>query len=275
MTDEKEEKKKHKLFHGSLYKEDGPFRNYINILIGYIDTMVLYNFFFIGVSLVIITIGPALVGMNACFNDFIGNNTERRYRKFFQKFKENFSLANVLAGLLLVIVLAFCVYMALFCAQNYGHYLWLTVPWVLVHFLAIYAALVFAYYALMKVRMDLPTRTIVKNAFVLASGAVKPALMSLLSFGVLFLVPLIFLEYTIPLFVLLEFSWVTLSMMMTVYTEVDKYVIYNPEKEEEELKKKEEEDIPHLRLDLIPEKPKKAKKNGNGSSKNDNHVENK
>ena len=110
--------------------------------------------------------------------------------------------------------------------------------------------------------MELPTGTIIHNAFLFTSGAAVPALLCLLSFAVLFVLPFVFLEYCWPLFVLLLFAWLNLSLMMSIDKTVDRYVIVNPDVEEE---KQEAEEHPHLRLDLLddpkPNPKKKKKKN--------------
>lgn len=260
MIDENEERKKRRFFHAALTRKDSSFANYINILFGYMDTVFLYNLFFIALSLGIVTIGPALVAMNACYNDLLQSKTDQRYRKFFRYFKENFNWANAIMGIVLVGILAGCTYLVIFFATNYGKAIWLIVPWVFVNFLAVYSVTLFAYYALMKVRMDLPTATIIRNAFLLTSGAIVPALLCLLSFGVLFVLPLVFWEYCWPLFVLLLFAWLNLSLMMSIDKTVDQYVIVNPDSEEE---KEEDHEHPHLRLDLIDDpkpNPKQKKK---------------
>ena len=149
MIDENEERKKKRFFHASLTRKDSSFANYINILFGYMDTVFLYNLFFIAVSLGVVTIGPALVAMNACYNDLLQGKTDHRYRNFFRYFRENFNWPNALLGLALVAILAGCTYLVIFFATHYGKAIWLIVPWILVNFLVVYCVTFFAYYALM------------------------------------------------------------------------------------------------------------------------------
>ena len=258
MIDKNEQKKKKSFFHRSLSRKDSPFANYINILIGYADTRVIYNFFFVLVSLGIVTIGPAFVARNDCFNDFLANKTEKRYRLFFAKFKKNFNLGNVLFGLILTSLEAALGYLFVFCRINFKNNARRIAPWIASVFLQGYLAVVFSYYALRTVRRNLPTKTIVKNAFILAIGGGKSSLISLFSFVILVLLPAFFFEYCFLLFVLIEFSWVTLSRRMADYPLVDKYVIYDPEKIEEEEHPKEPK--ANLRLDLIQKTPEEIEK---------------
>lgn len=255
---ENPEKKKKTFFHHSLSRKDSPFANYINILIGYADSRVLYNLFFILVSLGIVTIGPAFVARTDCFNDFIGDKTEKRYRLFFKKLKENFSLPNVLFGIILTLVEAALGYLFVFCRTNFKASTYLIVPWICTVFLQGYLAVVFAFYALRKVRRDLPTKTILKNAFILAIGGGKSSILSLFSFLILMVLPLFFFEYCFVLFILIEFSWITLSRRRSSYSLVDKYVLYNPEAIEEEEHPKEPK--ANLRLDLIQKTPEEIEK---------------
>ena len=83
-------------------------------------------------------------------------------------------------------------------------------------------------------------------------------MISLFSFVILVLLPVFFFEYCFLLFVLIQFSWVTLSRRMADYPLVDKYVIYDPEKIEEEEHPKEPK--ANLRLDLIQKTPEEIEK---------------
>ena len=254
----KPEKEKKHLFFRNLSKSDGPFRNFISILIGYIDTILLYNIFFIVIALGIVTIGPALVSMVDCYNDFVANKTEHRYRKFFQYLKRNFNVENVILGIVLTGILAGLCYLFLFFLINTPKNQWMIVPWILAHILMIYSVCFFSFYSLMKVRINLPTKIIITNALKLALGSIKSILFVLLSFGVIFFVPLVFFEYTFPLFILISFSATTLACMMSCYSEVDKHVIYMPNDLEVKEEKKGE-----IKFDLIDDFIKEDEKISN------------
>lgn len=246
-VDKSEKEKKH-LFFRNLKRDDSPFKNFISILIGYADTVLLYNIFFIVTSLGIVTIGPSIVAMVDCFNDFVANKTEHRYRKFFQYIKRNFNVENIILGILFTGLLAGLCYLFIFFLINTPKNQWMIVPWILAHLLMIYSVCFFSFYSLMKVRMDLPTKTIIINSLKLAAGSIKSILFVLLSFAIIFFVPLIFIEYTFPLFILISFSATILACMMSCYKEVDKYVIYMPD--DLEVKEDKKGDI---NFDLIDE----------------------
>ena len=106
----KNQKEKKHFFLRNIRRDDSPFKNFISILIGYADTILLYNIFFILTSLGVITIGPGLVSMTECFNEFVGNKTEHRYRRYFQKFKKNFNFENCLLGVIFTALVALLVY---------------------------------------------------------------------------------------------------------------------------------------------------------------------
>lgn len=254
----KPKKEKKHLFFRSLNKNDGPFRNFISILIGYIDTILLYNIFFIITALGIVTIGPALVSMVDCYNDFVANKTEHRYRKFFQYLKRNFNVENVILGIVLTGILAGLCYLFIFFLINTPENQWMIVPWILAHILMIYSVCFFSFYSLMKVRINLPTKIIITNALKLALGSIKSILFVLLSFGIIFFVPLVFFEYTFPLFILISFSTTTLACMMSCYSEVDKHVIYMPN--DLEVKEEKKGDI---KFDLIDDFIKEDEKISN------------
>ncbi|MDD6240057.1 MAG: DUF624 domain-containing protein [Eubacteriales bacterium] len=260
-SSENAEKKKgaFSFFHRALRRKDGAFKNYISILIGYIDTVILYNFFFIGVSLGIVTIGPALVGMVDCYNEFLNNHTEHRYRLFFKKFKENFNLPNVIVGLIFTGCLASIFYLFLFFSQNWGSHAWIIPLWVFANFVLLYLVTSFAFYALGKVRMQLDTKTILSNSFKLAAGSLGSSLMAGLGFAAFFLVPLIFFEYCFPLLIVISFSGAMLSCMMAVYPALDPFVLITPEEEELEEEEYQKDEKPHLRLDLIDKQEEQKK----------------
>lgn len=255
MIDENLEKKKKGFFHSDLSRTDGTLKNYFGILFGYIDTMVLYNLFFILTSLGIVTLGPSFVALNECFNDLIEGKSEHRYRKYFEKIRKNFNLANVLFGLIIISVLAGMVYLILFFWINIKNMKWMVVPFVLAVIFCALVGVFSAYYSLMKVRMSLDTSTILKNAFLLTFGDAKACLKGVLCFVSMFLLPLFFLEYCFPLFIAIEFTLVILSLMMSLYSTVDRYVIYDYEK----MEKEKEEVLPHIRVDLADDLIRKDK----------------
>ena len=247
-TEKKEKKERKGFFLRNLSKSDSPFRNFISILIGYIDTVVLYNIFFIVTSIGIVTIGPAIYAIYKGYNRIIANQTDHRYRRFFKDVKENFNLEICLMGFILALLVGGIIYMFIFFFINTGNNQWMIVPWVAANFLLLYMVTFFSFYFQMKVKMDLPGKVIINNAFRLAAGSIRSIIFVLFSFAIFFLVPLIFLIfYTIPLFVLFCFSATFLSCMMSTYSTVEKYLIYTPEIEEKE------EEIPDLKIKDIDE----------------------
>ena len=227
-TEKKEKKERKGFFLRNLSKSDSPFRNFISILIGYIDNVVLYNIFFIVTSIGIVTIGPAIYAIYKGYNRIIANQTDHRYRRFFKDVKENFNLEICLMGFILALLVGGIIYMF--------------------NFLLLYVVTFFSFYFQMKVKMDLPGKVILNNAFRLAAGSIRSIIFVLFSFAIFFLVPLIFLIfYTIPLFILFCFSATFLSCMMSTYSTVEKYLIYTPEIEEKE------EEIPDLKIKDIDE----------------------
>jgi hypothetical protein len=248
-----EPEKKRKLFHGrQSFKKYGSFSTYINLLIGYMDTVVLLNFFFILTSLGVITIGPGLLSMNQVYNDIIDNRTQHRYRAYFRYFKEDFRLSYILFGLLFVGCLCGLAYGGLFAFMNLAEHVWVASILVLVVFFMCYLSRVAAFFFLQTARMELPFKTILSNSFKLASGSLKCLALSDLSFLVLLLLPALYIQYTFPYLIIIGFGWLVLSCMMSVYGEVDPYVLKKDDDDGSEVK---EEDV-HLRLDLLDKEEK-------------------
>lgn len=249
--------KKKGFFHARLsVKKDGPFRTYINILIGYIDTVVLMNFFFIGTSLGIVTIGPGLAAMYDVYEDIAENRNEHRYRAYFRHFKEEFNLPNVLVGLLSVLVMAGLSYAFYFFFLNVKSYIWFTIPMILSILLILYINRFLAYYFLQNSRLNLSFKSRIHNSFLLSIAYIKNLLLCDLGFAVLFLVPLIFIEYCFPLLIVITFSSTSLSCMMSIYSVVNKYALRDIDYDPAEIKETE----PNLRLDLINNKKQETVK---------------
>jgi uncharacterized membrane protein YesL len=250
------EKEKKHFFHARLnLSRYGSFATFINILIGYIDTVVLDNFFFILTSLGIITIGPGLASLHACFEDCVANRTEHRYRAYFRHFKEAFHLPIILLGLLLTGVYAALGYGFFFFHINLATHLWLTVFLVLDVFLFFFLARFFAYFFLQYVRMELPIKTLLKNAWLLSLSHPKEMLIGDVGFALFFLIPLVFIDRAFPLFIAMSFTGAVLSEMMSVYKIVDSYVLKDVDEDDDgEVK----ETRPNLRLDLLPDTTKSA-----------------
>ncbi|MCH3966903.1 MAG: YesL family protein [Bacilli bacterium] len=247
----KEKKQKKSFFHARLsFKRDGPFRTYINILIGYIDSVVLMNFFFLAVSLGIITIGPGLAALYDSYEDLAENRSQKRYRGYFRHFKEEFKLGNILVGFLSTAVLAGLSYSFYFFFLNVKNQIWLTIPVVLTVLVVFFLNRFVAYFFLQNARLKLPVSTILHNSFLLSLAYIKNALICDLGFLAFFLVPLMFLEYCIPVLAVLSFSGAALSCEMSLYSVVDKYCLKDPNLDPAEIK----EDDPHLRLDLLDQK---------------------
>ena len=247
-----EKKEKSHFFLRNIRRDDSPFKNFISILIGYADTILLYNIFFILTSLGIITIGPGLVSMTECFNEFVGNKTDHRYRRYFQKFKKNFNFENCLLGVIFTGFVALICYLFIFFFINTPKHVWLIAPWVLSNVFLVYLVSFTSFYILMRIRIDLPIKIVITNSLKLAAGAIKSVIFCLLSFGVMIVVPAVFFEYTFPLFILIEFSMTTLACMMSVYSEVDKLCIYSDKDLDTDLNEVEEKKA-NIKLDLIDE----------------------
>jgi uncharacterized membrane protein YesL len=253
--------KKKGFLHAHLnFRKDGAFMTYINILIGYLDTVVAVNFFFLLTSVGVITIGPGLEAMNEVFNDIADNRTEKRYRSYFRHFKESFNVPLIVFGLLLAGLMAGFSYAFIFAFMNLNKHSWIVSIMILsvffMFFLSRFASYVFLQYA----RMKLSFKQILKNSFYLAAGYPKALVLTDLSFLICIVVPLIFIEYAFPFLLIIGFSLLVLSSMMSVYSIVDHYVIKGEEDEEGEPK----EDKPNFRLDLIGQDERKVAEEKNG-----------
>lgn len=245
----KPKEKKHS-FLRNLRRDDSPFKNFISILIGYADTVVLYNIFFLLTSLGIVTIGPGLVSIVECYNDFVGNKTEKRYRRYFKYLKKNFNLENSLLGIIFTGLIALIFYLFVFFLINTGKYSWLIAPWILANVILFYLVAFVSFYILMRIRIYLPIKTVINNSLRLAAGAIKSVIGCLVSFGVFILVPFIFLEYAFPLLILISFTAAILGCTMSVYKEVDKLCIYSDADLDKDLNEIEEKKA-NLKLDMI------------------------
>ncbi len=238
-------------FHGRLsFRKYGSFPTYINILIGYIDTVLILNLFFLVTSLGIITIGPGLAAMHQVYEDIIGNRTEKRYRAYFRYFAEDFTFPIILFGLLLTAMMAGFSYGFFFFQLNFSAYPWMVVFFVLDIVVFLFLARLSAYFFTQFARMTLPFKTLFSNALRLSLGYFRNLLVCDLGFVVFFGLPLIFVDRAFPVFLIIGFAGTVLSCMMSVYGPVNNYVLMED--------KPDTDDVPEtkatLHLDLIDTK---------------------
>jgi len=263
MASKTDKKKRRKFFHSRLsIKKNGIFATYINLLIGYMDTVVLYNIFFLITGLGIITIGPGLQAMVDGYEEIIANHSEHRYRKYFVLLKKNFNAPCIFLGLLETGLLAGFCYIFIMALANYTTYGWMVVVMALCVWLFLLTIRFFAYYHLQTTRISLPTSTILKNSFYFSVGDIKSSLKVDLATAVFLLAPLFVTLFTtrplacVPVALLIVFSGLSCSAMMAIYRPVDDIAIKDEGYDDNSDVK---EDNPNLRLDLIPEKKDKNK----------------
>ena len=219
-------KTQNKIFHNKINKKDKSYKKFIAIFIGYLDTVLLLNIFFIGTCLSIVGIGPSLISMTKSFLLISENKIEKRYSTYFINFKKYFNLVNVLFGLIITSLLAGLFYLFIFFYINTPSAQYLIIPWVLDVFLILFIICFSSYFSLMYLRMDLSVKTIIKNSIYLSIGGIKNNIFCSLSFIIVFVVPLIFIIQTFALFITIIFSTTVLACMFSVYSLVDKYIIY-------------------------------------------------
>ena len=96
-------------------------------------------------------------------------------------------------------------------------------------------------FLLFVIRSNLDYKTCLTNGLKLAAGSIKHSLFCSLSFILLFVTPLIFIERTFILFIVIEFTLSILACLLSTYSLVDKYIIYQVSEEEvqKEIDKKE------------------------------------
>lgn len=234
-------KKKKHFFHGYISSQDSYFKKYISILIGFLDTMIIDNIFFIICSIPIISIGPALLALASSILDINENKIEKRYRKYFFHFKEHFNLKIIIFGLIVSLSIASLSYTILLCYINLPNFQFLIIIWVLATFLLLYVVNFASFFILMYLKMDVDFKTVVSNSFKLSAGSIKSNLLCDLAFIVAIILPLIFLIRAFFILILLSFSFTLLSCLMAVYPTVDKYLIYPYEKYFVDSKKDEDE----------------------------------
>lgn len=252
MEDNKEysfsSNKKKKFFHLDINPSDSSLKKFFLVLFSYIDSLIVLNVLFIVLSLGIITLGPALLATSHSMVNITNNKSEKIYTSFFKYFKEYFKLPYILFGLVLSLLLAGTTYLSFFFFENIFEYQVFIVPWILMIFLVLYLIDAFSCFILFVIRSNLPIRTCLTNGLKLSIGSLKYSLFCTLSFSFLFITPLIFIERTFILFIIIEFTLTILGCLLSVYSLVDKYIIY-PSNEEEIQNKKDIKDF-DIEVDL-------------------------
>ena len=229
--------KRNKIFHNQIHRSDKNYKKFISIFIGYLDTVVILNIFFIITSLTIVGIGPSIISITKSYLLISENKIEKRYRTYFKNFKKYFNPLTVFFGIIVTGLLAGLFYLFIFFYINTPTSTYLVIPWILDVFLILFIVNYSSYFSLMYLKMDLDSKTILKNSLYLSIGGIKNNIFCSLSFIIIFVIPLIFIIQTFILFVVLVFSTTILACTFSVYSLIDKYVIYPYDKEKEMIDK--------------------------------------
>lgn len=250
----KPEPKKHSFFHQHLnFKKDGPFNTYFNILIGYIDSVIFLNLFFILTSILVFSFGPSLCAVVATYNDLANNKDEKRYRAYFKHFKEYLTIPMIIFGVLYLGFLCLAVYSSWFYFLNTQNSLWFYIPFILTLLIFLLLTVFATYLTQLYVRMDVNFKTIFKNALLLTFSKGANALLCVFSFALFFVLPFLLIEYLFLFFIIIGFSVCILSCNMSVYSVVDKFLIKTSDEEEKGEKP--------IKTDLIDKKYKNTIRN--------------
>lgn len=224
---------KRKFFHLQINKNDSSLKKFFLVLFSYIDTLIVLNLFFIVFSLGIITFGPTLLSISESIIKITNNKGNKIYSSFFKSFKNYFKLQYIIFGIAFLLIIGGTTYLSFFFFQNLFDHQYLIVPWILMIFLVLFIIDASSSYILFTIRSKLDNITCLTNGIKLAAGSIKHSLFCSLSFIILFITPLIFIERTFILFIVIEFTLTILACLLSTYSLVDKYIIYQVNEEEE------------------------------------------
>jgi len=185
-------------------------------------SLIKLNLLFIVSCIPIITIGPAIGAMTSVTVRMVQDMPSDLYYDFKEAFKKNWK-SSFVSGILGIIVMLVLGWSLAFCMRSEGLILniMISVIFVIIVILGISSMYIYP----MIVRVDLPLRIILKNAFLLGISSVKHSLPTFLLCSVLLEGSVLFVPFTLPVIFLFLFSFISFISSFCAWSGIKKHII--------------------------------------------------
>lgn len=186
--------------------------------------LVQLNLLYLLFCLPVVTIGAANAGMTYVLRNMANEQPVFLFSDFWDAFRANWKQSTVY-----YLLMAACGFLLIVSAQFYlantETYRWMFLPAALTIFMGLLLILMSFYTTLMIVTLELPLRSILKNAAILAILCVKTNLLTLLFTFLILLAVFLFFPPTLLLVLLIVPAWIGFIVCFNSYPGIHKYAI--------------------------------------------------
>lgn len=185
-------------------------------------SLIKLNIYFIFSCIPIITIGPAIGALIAVTMKMVQDRPSDSFYDFREAFKKNWK-HSFISGIISVIFIFAIWFSVRFCMESDGIVYNLMISFIVV--IAVLLGLSSIYVYPMIVKIELPLKVILKNAFLLGIVNIKYSLITfLLNLG-LIEVSILFIPFTLPVIFLITFSAIGFISSFCAWAGIKKYIL--------------------------------------------------
>jgi uncharacterized membrane protein YesL len=185
-------------------------------------SLIKLNIFFILSCIPIVTIGPAIGAMTAVTMKMVQDEPSDLFYDFREAFKKNWRYSFT-SGVLAVVVMFLLWWAIRFYMQSDGVIYNLMISFTIVIVVLIGISSIYVYPMIVKV--ELPLKTILKNAFLLGIAYIKYSFPTFLLCVAIFEASIIFIPFTLPIILLFTFSFISFISSFCAWAGIKKYII--------------------------------------------------
>lgn len=185
-------------------------------------SLIKLNIFFILSCIPIVTIGPAIGAITAVTMKMVQDEPSDLLYDFREAFKKNWRYSFI-SGALSVVVIFILWWVMRFYMQSDGVIYNLMISFTVV--IGVLIGISFIYVYPMIVKVELPLRTVLKNAFLLGIAYIKYSFPTFLLCAAIFEGSIIFIPFTLPIILLFTFSFISFISSFCAWVGIKKYII--------------------------------------------------
>lgn len=185
-------------------------------------SLIKLNIFFILSCIPIITIGPAIGAITAVTMKMVQDEPSDLLYDFREAFKKNWRYSFI-SGVLAVVVIFILWWVMRFYMQSDGVIYNLMISFTVVIGALIGISCIYVYPMIVKV--ELPLKTVLKNAFLLGIAYIKYSFPTFLLCAAIFEGSIIFIPFTLPIILLFTFSFISFISSSCAWIGIKKYII--------------------------------------------------
>jgi len=185
-------------------------------------SLIKLNLLFIFSCIPIITIGPAIGAMTSVTIRMVEDKPSDLVYDFKEAFKKNWK-SSFLSGMLALVIIFILWWSIAFCMHSEGLIFNVIISVLLV--IMVIVGISYIYIYPMIVKIDLPLKIILKNAFLLGISRIKHSFPTFLLCSALLEGSILFFPFTLPIILLFIFSFISFISSFCAWVGIRKYII--------------------------------------------------